>query len=454
MKGIWGKILHVDLSERKTWIEEPPEQFYRKYLGGGGLGSYYLLKHVTADIDPLSKENVLVFASGFLVGLPCSGTVRYSVVSKSPMNNAFGESEAGGYWAAELKFAGLDAIVVYGKASCPVYLWIKNGQCEIRDAAHLWGLHIGDAHEAIKKELNENRARIAQIGPAGEKQVRFACIINELKHTNGRCGMGAVMGSKNLKAIAVRGTQKPEWADPDTLKQIGKYVASQIPDNLMQSSVKALGTPTLVRPFNEMGVLPTKNYINGEFEQAENLSGETMAKTITVKSGTCYGCAVACKKAVKVERKEFTVDPKYGGPEYETIGGFGSLCLNGDLEVVAKAHELCQRYTMDTISASVTIAFAMECYEKGIITKEETGGIDLRFGNSEAILQILEQMGNREGFGDILAEGSVRAAEKIGKGSEKFTIHVKGLEPPPARPTRQIRYGIIFCTLSHRCRPS
>ena len=426
MKGINGKILHVDLTKRKITVEQPDEAFYRKYLGGGALGSYYLLKDVPADVDAFSPENVLVFASGLLAGVPCSGLTRFSVVSKSPMTGGFAESEAAGYWGPELKAAGFDAIVIKGKADKPVYLWVHDGEYEIRDASHLWGKEIKESHEAIIEELGDKRIRIAEIGPGAEKLVRYGCIINELRHANGRTGMGAVMGSKNLKAIAVRGKQKREYVDPAKLQEIGKNINKTVRENY--GVLKKLGTALNVNPLNSMGMLPTKNFIDGEFDQADGISGEKMTDTILIGEGTCYGCAAFCKREVEVKRDDFTVDPRYGGPEYETIGAFGSACMVGDIEVVSKANEICQRYTIDTISAGMTIAFAMECYEKGLITKEDTGGIELTFGNGKALLQIMEQIVNRQGFGDILAEGSYRAAKKIGKGAEDFSMHVKGQE--------------------------
>ncbi|MFZ5753021.1 MAG: aldehyde ferredoxin oxidoreductase family protein, partial [Bacillota bacterium] len=391
-------------------------------------------------IDPLGEENKLIFATGILTGAPVAAMPRFSVGAKSPLTGAFGESEAGGFWGPELKKAGYDALIIEGKAPAPVYIYIHDDKIEIKDARHLWGKETGDTQNLIRDQLKDQNVRIAQIGPGGENLVRFACITNELKHFNGRNGLGAVMGSKNLKAVAVRGTKRIPFADEEKIKEIGKRYLAKYMNHPMSRTLYEFGTSAGVTSLNAGGNLPTKNFIKGEFAGADKISGQTMADTILQKREGCYACAVRCKRAVKVDKEQMQVDPKFGGPEYETIGSFGSLCEIDDLELIAKANELCNRYTIDTISTGASIAFAMECFEKGILSKDDLDGMELTFGNGEAVLQLIEKIAKREGIGDLLAEGSASAARKIGKGSEKFTLCVKGQELPMHDP--RAKYGL------------
>ena len=440
--GYNAKILRVDLSRREVSVEEPEEIIYRKYLGGGALASYYLLKELKPGIDPFSAENILVFATSVVCGTPCAGSSRFTVAAKSPLTGGYGEAEAGGWWGPELKFAGYDAVVVTGRAERPVYLWIHDGDVQIRDARLIWGMFPGDAQEAIREELGDPRVRVALIGPGGEKLVRYACILNELKHANGRTGMGAVMGSKNLKALAVRGTKKLELHDRDGIKEIARWVAENY--ERQPGSLHDLGTARGIIPLNQRGILPTHNFISGVFDQAEEISGERMKETILTGRESCYACPIRCKRQVRIDEGNYRVQPEYGGPEYETIASFGSLCCIGDLKAISKAHELCQKYTLDTISTGTTVAFAMECYEKGIIDKDDTGGIEISFGNKDAMLAMIEKIARREGFGDVLAEGVMRAARKIGKGAEEFAQHVKGQELPLHEPRGKTGLGLAY----------
>jgi aldehyde:ferredoxin oxidoreductase len=443
--GYNGKILHIDLSSMKMKVEEPEELFYRTYLGGGGIASYYLLKNLKPGVDPLSPDNVLVFASNVISGVPIAGMTRYTVAAKSPLTGAFGEAEAGGYWGPELKSAGYDAVVIGGRAAKPSYLWIHDGKVELRSADKLWGLETGPAQEKIREEVKEKRARVAIIGPAGENLVRFACVVNELKHANGRTGMGAVMGSKNLKAIAVRGNSKPEVKDVEKFLELAKSLTDQINTHGPNKVLRKMGTPNLVMPLNTQGILPTRNFHTGVFEGAEKISGEKMTETILRTEEGCYACAVRCKRAVEVADGPYATSPLYGGPEYETLGSLGSLLCIDDLAAIAKGNELCNRYTLDTISAGVAIGFAMECYENGILTQEDTEGIEFRFGNADAMIKGLEWIAFRKNrLGDLLAEGVKIAAEKIGRGSEKYALHVKGQELPMHDPRGKTGQGLSF----------
>lgn len=439
--GYNRKILRVDLDSGSIGIEEPHETLYRRYLGGGTFALYYLLNELQPKSDPLGPANVLIFSGSVISGTPAVGLSRFSVAAKSPLTGGFGEAEAGGWWIPELKGAGFDAIVIKGKADRPVYLWVHDDQAEIRNATHLWGKFPKETQDDIRRELGDDRIRIALIGPAGEKLSRVACIINELKHANGRTGLGAVMGSKNLKAIAVRGSKRMEGADGEAVQRLSRHLKDIYEEPYF--SIGNLGTSRVTSMFSEQGILPTLNFRVGSFKGAEAISGETMSKTILVRRGTCYGCFVRCKREVQVGEPYF-VDPIYGGPEYETVAAFGSMCGIDDLKAISKANQICNEYGLDTISTGCLIAFAMECYENGILTQRETDGLELRFGSVEAMIQLTESIGKREGLGDILAEGILQAAEKFGKGAKDFAIHVKGMPVPLHEPRGKIGVGLGY----------
>ncbi len=439
--GFNGKVLRVNLSSGEVGVEEPDELFYRTYMGGTGMIAHYLLKELEPGIDALGPENKLIFATGPVTGAPLAGAGRNSVGGKSPLSGGFGDSQAGGFFGAELKHAGYDAIIVEGKAKTPVYLQIIDGKVEIKDASHLWGKTTAETQDAIKAESGERAMRFAAIGPAGEKMVRYACVINDISHAAGRTGMGAVMGSKNLKAVAVRGRGGPEFADKDKVRELAKYFVDNWKD--WAFGMYDQGTPINVRGLQMGGGLPTRNFKEGQFEGFEKISGDVFRDTILVSRGTCYACPVHCKREVN-SGPPWNVGPLYGGPEYETLGAFGSLCGIDDLGAICRAHEICNAYSIDTISCGATIAFAMECYEKGLISKEDTNGIELTFGNAEAMVKMVEMIGKREGFGDLLAEGAARAAKKIGKGSEQYAMVIKNQELPLHEPRFKQGMGIGY----------
>ena len=439
--GYTGRILRVDLSLGKSVIEEPTENFYRQYWGGEGFVGYFLLKEVPPEIDALGPKNKLIFAAGPLTGVPVGGCGRHSVGAKSPLTGAYGEADSGGYWGAELKMAGFDAIIVEGKAEKPVYIFIQDGQVEIKNAQHLWGMKTLECQNVIRKELGDRGIKVAYIGPAGENLVRYACVMNDLDAAAGRTGMGAVMGSKNLKAIACRGHQRLSLANPEAVSAIGRWIRDNTP--IKNKGMYDLGTARMVRILDVVGGLPTRNFQLGTFEGADSISGETMKDTIFVKRRACFACPVQCKREVMVD-EPYRVDPRYGGPEYETIAALGSNCGITDLKAIAKGNELVNAYGLDSISCGAAIAFAMECFENGLLTLKDTGGIDLRFGNALAMLQMIEQIALRQGFGDVLAEGVARAAKKIGSGAEKFAIHIKGQELPMHEPRLKQGMGVGY----------
>lgn len=438
--GYHGKILHVDLTAGKLTVEEPEEAFYRKYVGGSAMGAYYLLKHTPPGADPLGAENTLSLMLGPVTGAPISGQARVSSTAKSPLTDLVGDAQGGGFWPAELKFAGFDGIVVHGKAERPVYLWVHDGEAELRDAAHLWGKFTADVEDAIRDELGDKRIEVLQCGPAGEQGVRYAALISYANRANGRTGMGAAMGSKNLKAVAVRGRNRPQMADPNGIKSLAKWGA----DNIMDASGLTLtGTAGITLSQSKAGGLPTNNWVTGSFEGAEAIDGQTMVDTILTGRDTCYACAIRCKRVVEVTEGPFLVDLRYGGPEYETLAMLGSCCGVSDLAAVSLANQLCNMYGMDTISCGGTIAWAMDCFERGLVTLEDTGGIDLRFGNAEALIQTVECIGKREGFGRVLGEGSARAAMILEVGQD-LVVAVKKQELPAHMPQVKRSLALIY----------
>ncbi len=393
----------------------------------------------------------MVIANGLLTGSPVSTATRYVISARSPLTGGYGESEAGGFWGPELKMAGFEAIIIKGKSAEPVYLWIQDGQAELRSAKHLWGRTPLDVQTDIRSELGDDKIRVLQIGPAGENLVRYACITNDLRHFNGRNGMGAVMGSKNLRAVAVRGHQRylSLAHDAPALQALGKRLSQEAVKHPLSWDLQQRGTPGLVEPLNTGGILPTRNFRQGAFEGVDGIKWEAYEKQIFTAKRSCYACAVRCKREVAVEGKP----SEYGGPEYETVAVFGSDCGVDDIQAVAKANELCNEYLLDSISTGATIAFAMECFEHGLIGLKDTDGIDLRFGNAEAMLAMIGRIARREGFGDLLAQGSRHAAEKIGGEAPFFAIQVKGQELPMHDPRGKIQCGVGLCHLRDRRGP-
>ncbi|MCX5918235.1 MAG: aldehyde ferredoxin oxidoreductase, partial [Deltaproteobacteria bacterium] len=405
MKGYNGKILRVNLSTRQVSTEEPAEEHYKTYLGGRGFIVHTLLKEVPRGVDPLGPENKLIFALGPITGHPFPGSGRNSVGAKSPLSGGYGESEAGGFWGAELKRSGYDAIIVEGKSDEPVYLWIKDGRPEIRDARNLWGLDVAETEKVIREELQDDRVRTATIGAAGEKMVRYASICNDISHMAGRTGMGAVMGSKKLKAVAVRGNAPPEMGNREKVLELSRWMGKNFKT---KTNFWQYGTGAAMDYYEASGNLPIRNFAAGRFPQVEGITSQSMYKKGYVeKMDSCFGCPVRCKKKVKLDQP-WKVDPVYGGPEYETLGAFGSNCGVEQIEAIMKANELCCRYGLDTISTGVTISFAMECFEKGVLTLKDTDGLELTFGNAAAMVEMVERIALRKGLGNLLAEGTKR----------------------------------------------
>jgi len=444
--GYAGKILRVNLSTGDISVEERDERFCRRYLGSTGLIAYTLLKEVPPRIDPFDPQNKLIFALGPVAGAPLAGAGRNSVGAKSPLTFGFGKAEVGGHWGAEFRRTGYDGLIVEGRAKRPVYLWITDERVEIRDAAHLWGQPTKETQERIRQELGDERIRVAGIGPGGERRVRFACIINDLKDAAGRTGMGAVMGSKNLKAVAVRGRKAPQLADGEKVRSIARWLADNY--QTLAANLHQFGTGSGMDAGRLSGNLPTRNFRDGDFVEVVEISADTLKERIGVGMDGCYACPIRCKKVVQVT-EPYVADPAYGGPEYETLASLGSNCGIHDLKAIAYANALCQANSLDTISTGATVAFAMECFENGLLTLEDTDGIELRFGNAEAMVAIVEKIARREGIGDLLAEGSRIAAQRIGRGAERYAIQVKGVEMGMHEPRLKQGLGLTYAISPH-----
>ncbi len=443
--GYTGKILHVDLTRGTMEVESPDEAFYRKYMGGSAMGLYYVLRDVPKGTDPVGPENVLTLFTSVTTGAAISGQSRINANAKSPISGAIGDSQAGGYFPAELKFAGFDGIVIKGKSPMPVYLSIMDGKAELQDATHLMGKITGEVQSTLQKELGDDKIEIMQHGPAAERGVLFSTIVNMSNRHNGRTGMGRVMASKNLKAIAVRGKQKVSVADPKTLTAINRIGPKEVPNNPDMDGLAKYGTASVVSPQNLNGTLPTFNYNEGQFTEVDAITGEKMAETILKRRDTCFACVVKCKRVVEITEGPYKADPFYGGPEYETIGLMGSSCGIADLAAIAHANQICNENGVDTIACGGTIAFAMECYEKGIITKEHTGGLELKFGNVEAWLETVRQIATNSGpLGTVLSQGSERAAQTWGNGADECLTTVKGAEAPAHMPQAKRGLGLIY----------
>lgn len=438
MYGYRGTILRVNLKTKTITKEKLDLDLAKKYIGGRGLGTKILMDEIDPKIDALSPENKLIIVAGPLSGTPTPTGGRYMVVTKSPLTGTVASSNSGGYWGAELKHAGYDAIIVEEKSDTPVYINIEDENVEIRDASHLWGKVVSDTTDTLEKECAE-KAKVLTIGPGGENLSKLAAIMNDKDRAAGRSGVGAVMGSKNLKAVTVKGNSKVEVFNPDKLKEVFSNSIKKIRENgVTGEGLPTYGTAVLVNIINESGALPTNNFQESYFDKAEEISGETLAEKYLVKKEACYRCPIACGRYCKVD------DIEGGGPEYETIWAFGSDCGISDLGAIIKANHWCNEMGIDTISTGSTIAAAMELYQKGYIKDEELDGLSLEFGNSEAIIEWTKRMGRHEGLGAKLAEGSYRLGEMYGYPEVSMTV--KKQEMPAYDPRGIQGQGLNYAT--------
>lgn len=438
------RLLRVNLSEGSIEKEEVDEETTKKFVGGRGLGVKILLDETARGIDPLGPENMLMLMTGPATGTAFPGSGRFHVVSKSPLTGGIGDSDCGGDWGPELRFAGFDGILFQGKAEKPVYLWVHDGEAELRSAEKYWGRGVWDTEDGIREELGDPNIKLASIGPAGENLVMSAAIINDKHRAAGRTGVGAVMGSKNLKAVAVRGTGKPPVADPEGLRVAVKGALKKIKESgITGETLPALGTAALVNVINEAGIYPTRNFQTGVFPTAGKTGGEALKETgILVKNKPCWGCPIACGRVSRVTKPPYQTDGE--GPEYETTWSMGAQCGIDDLEAITKAHNTCDEMGIDPISFGSTVGCAMELYEKGLIPREKLGGLELKFGNPQAIVELAWRTAYRAGFGDEIALGAKRLAEKYG--APDLAMHVKGLEIPAYDPRGVKGHGLGYAT--------
>jgi len=442
--GYMGKILRVNLTDHKLTDETLPEEILRKWLGGRGLGVYLALKEIDPKVDPLSPENKLIILTGPLTGTAAPESGRWCSVTKAPLTGTIHDSQSGGKWGPELKFAGYDAIIIEGASEEPVYLWIHDGKAELRDAKHLWGKDTHTTTDTLIEELGDKNIKVMCIGPAGENLVKFACLINDKGRAAGRGGHGAVMGSKKLKAIAVRGTMKPPIANEDKFREAVR--ANR--DKLMKHSVTGdalpkYGTAVLVNIINKHGILPTKNFQTGVHPTADKYSGETIAEKILVKKVPCWGCIIACGRYTRIP-KESPFAGEGDGPEYETVWAFGAQTGTDDLNAITKANFLCNELGLDTISMGHVIGTLMELYEKGKVPEEKLRGLVPYWGNGAAVVELTWRTAYRSGIGDDLAEGAKKLAEKYG--APEVAMVVRGQELPAYDPRGVQGHGLGYAT--------
>lgn len=436
MNGVTGKFLDVDLSKENITYYEIPEKWYQLYLGGRGLAARIMAEELQGGEDPLGPENLLVFSVGPLQGTNLGGAGRHCVTAKSPKTNSVSDSFAGGYFGHELALSGFDGIIVRGKADKPVYLTLRDSEGKLETAKELWGKTTYETEERLKERYEG--ARISSIGQAGENQVIFSCIINDMGRAAGRPGFGAVMGSKNLKAVAVKGSHDKSYYDKEKFSEVRRNFARDLTDEEGQEFGK-YGTSGGILGLNETGILPTENFRRGEYESAEKISGETLYNDHLIDRETCTGCPIRCKRVVRTEFLNQEVNG--AGPEYESIAALGSLVLNDDLSGILLANKKCNEYGLDTISTGATIAYAMEAHEKGYLNSPD--GIDLTWGNAEAIIRLIDKLGQREGFGELLAKGIEKVEDELGT---NFAQQIKGQELPMHDPRGKKGLGLSYAT--------
>jgi len=446
--GYTGELLRINLTNSKFKVEELNKEKCRKYIGCSGYSAELLYREMPAGLDPLSQESKVVLATGPLTGTLCPSGGSYEVCFKSPLTGTWCQSRSGGAFGPKLKYAGFDFVVIEGKAVDPVYLYIHNGKIEIRPAKHLWGLDVEETTETLIRELDDPDISVASIGQAGENCVLYAALINDRGRAAGRGGIGAIFGSKKLKAIVVNGNRGIKVAKPEEFKKAIEKTEEWLKKYPFES-IPRLGTIGLISLNNSLGILPTKNFQRAYFEKADQISGERLDKEYQIKRRACYGCSFGCGRYTAVNSGCFSTPPMEG-PEYETTCMFGALCLVSDIEAIIKANYLCNIFGLDTISTGVSIAFAMECYEKGVITEKDTDGLILKWGNAKVMVQLIEKIARKEGIGELLAQGVKRMAEQLGPKAEEMAIHVKGMEVPAHEPRSESKLMAIQYAVSPR----
>jgi aldehyde:ferredoxin oxidoreductase len=439
-----GKILRVSLSEGTVASEPIRDDWARQFLGGAGLATRYLYEEVPRGTDPLGPANELIFMTGPLTGTPSASASRYSVVARSPLTGIWGHANSGGTFGPALKRSGFDGVIFEGISPNPVYLRIVDGEAELCDATPLWGKTVSDTEDWLQ-ETSPAHLTIASIGPAGENQVRYAAIMNDKHRAAGRCGLGAVMGAKRLKAIACAGRAPIRLADPKLFQQTARTQIDFLNESFLKVGFEAFGTNMVSDMVNIRGGYPSRNWQSGVFDQIEQVNAQALTDQVFVDGVRCFACPIACGRGTEIREGKWA-GHRGEGPEYETVNVFGALCGVADMPAITMANYRCNDYGLDTISTGSTIAFAMECYEKGILTREETGGLELRFGDADLVEDLVGKIAARQGVGDLLAEGTRAMSQRLGRGSERFAMHVKGLELPAYDPRAAKICGLGYVT--------
>jgi len=443
--GYAGKWLWVDLTHGKLETREYDPALAENYLGGNGFGTRLLWENTGPQTDALSPENWLIFSTGPLCGTTVPNPGRMEVIAKSPLTGIYGDANSGGFLGPELKFAGWDAVVVTGQSPGPVYLTIADEQVTLRDAGHLWGQTTYKTEEAIRQSWGDPSVKTAIIGPAGENLVRFAGIQITPQRSAARCGLGAVMGSKRLKAIAVRGRGPIHIADPKRLHDLSLNLQQRLRANAIFPAVSAHGTPGIVSLMNALGRFPTQNFRAGGYEHADRINADALHARAFVRNVACFGCPIACDKVYQIPDGPLA-GTSLRSVEYETLNAFGACILNDNLDALLAANRLCDELGLDTISTGRSISFAMELWDEEILNLDDTGGLPLRWGDMDVVLRLLPMIARREGFGNLLAEGVRRMAEVIGRGADQFAMHVKGMEIPGQDGRAQRSMGLAHVT--------
>lgn len=445
VNGYANFLLRVNLSEKTINKESLPESFLNKYIGGSGLGIRIAYDEIPPNSDPLGLESKIIFATGPITNTAFGTAGRFQVVFKSPLTGMLCDSSSGGFWGAEMKSAGYDVIIIEGKSDQPIFLLIQDNFVSIESATHLWGKDAYETIDIFQKQSTFDGAKILTIGPAGENLVPYSCMINDSGRTPGRGGTGAVMGSKNLKAIVIKGTQQISLSDPVGFKKfaVGLNKTNATTDGI--ANLREYGTAEVMDNAWPVSDIPVKNWSIGSYEDlTTSLGGKKMKETILVPHVGCYKCPIGCSRWVKIDNEKYKMDA--AGPEYESLGALGTMCLIEDLEAVSYAAHLCNIYGLDTISCGSSIAFAMECYEKGILTKKDTDGIDLSWGNQDALIEIINKVAYKDGIGDLIGKGTKKMGEILGGGSIDFAVQVKGLEAPMHDPRAFFSWATTYAT--------
>jgi aldehyde:ferredoxin oxidoreductase len=442
--GFMGTILRVNLSKGSIEEEEIHSDWRRAYLGGAGLATRYLYEQVPRGTDPLGAQNALIFMTGPLTGTSSASASRYSVVAKSPLTGIWGHANSGGKFGPALKWSGYDGVIFEGISPEPVYLQIADGKAELREAGHVWGKTVSETHRLLTEE-EARPLTIACIGPGGENGVRYAAIMNDKHRAAARCGLGAVMGSKRLKAVACAGRAVVSLAYPDRFARAVKKQREFIDESILKIGFEAYGTNMIADMVNVRGGYPTRNWQRGTFEHIEQVNGQAMTESVLVSGVSCFACPVACGRSTEIREGRWR-GRKGEGPEYESANTLGAMCGVSDLKAITMANYLCNEYGLDTISAGATIAFSMECWERGILSKEHTGDLTLNFGDAELVVKLIPQIALRTGIGGLLAEGCRAMSQKLNQSSEHFAMHVKGLELPAYDPRAAKITGLGYVT--------